>query len=191
MKRGLLIVISGPSGVGKGTVREKLFSEGNHGLVYSISMTTRLARPTEQNGVDYYFVSKEEFMDRVEDGKMLEWAEFVNNYYGTPLDYVEELRNQGKNVVLEIEVQGAMQVREKVEDAVFIFLAPPSLEELRNRIINRGTESLEKINARLEKGAKEMGLQSEYDHVVVNDTVDNAVAQILEIIDNEINKEGM
>jgi guanylate kinase len=183
--RGNLYVLSGPSGVGKGTVRAALFENHNHQLVYSISMTTRKPREGEVDGVDYYFVDKEEFLRRVEEGLMLEWAEFVGNYYGTPLDYVEKTRDEGKNVFLEIECQGAMQVKEKVKDAILLFLAPPSLEELTNRLKGRGTESEEVIQKRLNKATEEMELREHYDYVVVNNTVDGAVSDILDIIEKE------
>ncbi|MDY2902001.1 MAG: guanylate kinase, partial [Bacilli bacterium] len=123
-ERGLLIVISGPSGVGKGTVRNALFQREGHNLVYSISMTTRAPRNGETNGKEYYFVSREEFEERIKNNQFLEYAEFVGNYYGTPLDKVEDNLNEGNEVVLEIEVQGAMQVRKKKRDAIFIFIAP-------------------------------------------------------------------
>ncbi|MBQ3253790.1 MAG: guanylate kinase, partial [Acholeplasmatales bacterium] len=123
--RGLLVVISGPSGVGKGTVRKALFDMKNHNLTYSVSMTTRKIRPGEVDGKDYYFVSKEEFEKKIEDGKFLEYAEFVGNYYGTPLDKVNEKLDAGNEVVLEIEVEGAQQVKEKMPDCVMIFIVPP------------------------------------------------------------------
>lgn len=185
-KKGLLIVLSGPSGVGKGTVREHLFNTNTFdNLRYSISMTTREPRAGEINGVHYYFVSKNEFLLRIEEGKMLEWAEFVGNYYGTPLDYVEKTRNEGYHVFLEIEVQGAMQVKEKVNDALMIFLAPPSIDELRNRILGRGTESIEVANARLKKAEAEIDKSDEYDYVVVNNQVEEAALSIVDIINKE------
>ena len=165
--RGLLIVLSGPSGVGKGTVRKALFNMPGHNLEYSISMTTRKQRPGEVNGKDYYFVSREEFEKRIEEGKFLEYAEFVGNYYGTPLDLVNEKLAQGKEVVLEIEVQGALQVREKCPEAVFIFLAPPSKQALYDRLHSRGTESEEVIEQRVTKANKEFQLAYKYDYIVV------------------------
>ena len=180
--RGLLIVLSGPSGVGKGTVRKALFNMPGHNLEYSISMTTRKQRPGEVNGKDYYFVSREEFEKRIEEGKFLEYAEFVGNYYGTPLDLVNEKLAQGKEVVLEIEVQGALQVREKCPEAVFIFLAPPSKQALYDRLHSRGTESEEVIEQRVTKANKEFQLAYKYDYIVVNDTVENAADRIMAII---------
>lgn len=180
--RGLLIVISGPSGVGKGTVRRALFERANHNLEYSVSMTTRPPREGEVHGKDYYFVTREEFERYIKEGKLLEYAEFVNNYYGTPLEYVEERLAQGKEVVLEIEVQGAMQVREKIPDAVFIFIAPPSRKALRERITKRATEPEEIINQRMEKAEREFYMAHMYDYIVVNDTVENAADRIMAII---------
>jgi guanylate kinase len=185
MEKGLLIVVSGPSGVGKGTVREQLFNTPNHNLHYSISMTTRLPREGEIDGIDYFFVTKDEFLERVKNDDMLEWAEFVGNYYGTPLEYVEKSRLQGKDVVLEIEVQGAMQVKNKVNDGLFVFLAPPSIEELENRLLTRGTEELDVIKKRIDKARNELPLADSYDYVVVNDDVHRAAKEILDIIDRE------
>jgi guanylate kinase len=180
--RGLLIVISGPSGVGKGTVRKALFDMPNHDLIYSVSMTTRAPRPGEVDGVDYYFVSKEEFLKRISENKFLEWAEFVGNYYGTPLDKVEEQLENGKEVVLEIEVEGALQVREKSKDAVFIFIVPPGKKALYERLIKRGTDTPEMIKKRMEKADREFMLAHKYDYIVVNDDVNNAADRIMAII---------
>lgn len=180
--RGLLVVISGPSGVGKGTVRKALFSMNNHDLVYSVSMTTRKPREGEVDGKDYYFVSKEEFLKRIEEKQFLEYAEFVGNYYGTPLDKVEERLDQGHEVVLEIEVEGALQVREKAKDAVFIFIAPPSKKALYDRLKKRGTESDEVILSRMQKADREFMLAHKYDYIVVNDDVNNAADRIMAII---------
>ncbi|MCR5705594.1 MAG: guanylate kinase [Acholeplasmatales bacterium] len=180
--RGLLIVLSGPSGVGKGTVRKALFNMPGHNLEYSISMTTRKQRPGEVDGKDYYFVSREEFEKRISEGKFLEYAEFVGNYYGTPLDLVNEKLAKGNEVVLEIEVQGALQVREKCPDAVFIFLAPPSKQALYDRLRSRGTESEDVIEQRVQKANKEFQLAYKYDYIVVNDTVENAADRIMAII---------
>ncbi|MDF2699369.1 MAG: gmk [Haloplasmataceae bacterium] len=180
--RGLLIVISGPSGVGKGTVRKALFAREKHNLEYSVSMTTRKPREGEVDGIDYYFVNRDEFQQRINDGKLLEYAEFVGNYYGTPIDYVENRLVAGKEVVLEIEVQGAMQVREKMPDAVFIFIVPPSKRALRDRITKRATESEEIINQRMEKAEREFNMAHKYDYIVVNDTVENAADRIMAII---------
>lgn len=180
--RGLLVVISGPSGVGKGTVRKALFSMPNHNLVYSVSMTTRQMRPGEKDGVDYYFVSREEFEKRIEEGKFLEHAEFVGNYYGTPLDKVNERLEAGNEVVLEIEVEGALQVKRKVPDCVMIFIVPPGKQALYDRLRKRGTESEEIIEARIEKANREFKLAKYYDYIVVNDEVNNAADRIMAII---------
>ncbi len=180
--KGILIVISGPSGVGKGTVRSALFQMGGHDLVYSISMTTRKPRVNEVHGREYYFVSHEEFENYIEEGKMLEYAEFVDHYYGTPYDKVKQQLDSGKEVVLEIEVQGASQVREKMKDAILIFIAPPSMEDLYKRLTTRGTESQEVIQARIEKAKREINLAYMYDYIVVNDTVENAADKIMAII---------
>ncbi len=180
--RGLLIVISGPSGVGKGTVRKALFARPDHNLVYSISMTTRSPRIGETNGIEYHFVSKEEFEKQIEQGNLLEYAEFCDNYYGTPLDKVNEQLESGQEVVLEIEVQGAMQVKEKMPDGVYIFIAPPSLKALEERLQHRGTENQEIIKKRLEKARNEIKIAEEYGYIVVNDTVDNAADRIMAII---------
>jgi len=181
-KKGLLIVISGPSGVGKGTVRKALFERVGQNLVYSISMTTRSPRDGEIDGVDYYFVSHEEFEKQIEKGNLLEYAKFVGNYYGTPYDLVEKQLNEGHEVVLEIEVQGAMQVKAKKPDAVFIFIAPPSYKALEHRLRQRGTESDEVIKERLEKAEREIIQAPAYDYIVVNDDVNNAADRIMAII---------
>ena len=180
--KGLLIVLSGPSGVGKGTVREALFKIPGHNLVYSVSMTTRLPREGEVDGREYFFVSKDEFEKNIQEGKMLEYAKFVGNYYGTPMDEVNKQLSLGNEVVLEIEVQGALQVREKCHDAVFIFIAPPSIDALYKRLKKRGTDSEEMIKERIEKAQKEIKLAYKYDYIVVNDSVENAADRIMAII---------
>lgn len=180
--RGLLVVISGPSGVGKGTVRKALFNMPKHNLVYSVSMTTREKREGEVDGVDYYFVSKEEFTKRRKEGKFLETAEFVGNYYGTPLDKVNEQLDQGNEVVLEIEVEGAIQVKRKVPDCVMIFIVPPGKQALYDRLKRRGTESDEVIEERIAKANREFKLAHLYDYIVVNDEVNNAADRIMAII---------
>ncbi|MFV0381239.1 MAG: guanylate kinase [Breznakia sp.] len=178
MKKGLLIIISGPSGVGKGTVREYFMQDASLHLTYSISMTTRQPRQNEKEGIDYLFVSKQEFEKAIEAGDLLEWAEFVGNYYGTPLSQVEKLRNEGKNVVLEIEVQGAQQVSEKVPDAISIFMISPTMKELENRIRGRKSEAEEIIQERLAKAENEMKLISDYKYVVCNDDPELAAQYI-------------
>ncbi|MFA5692456.1 MAG: guanylate kinase [Acholeplasmataceae bacterium] len=180
--RGLLVVVSGPSGVGKGTVRKALFDMKGHNLVYSISMTTRPPRNDETDGVDYYFVDEKTFLKNIKEDRFLEWAKFVGHYYGTPKDKVEDYLDKGKEVVLEIEVDGALQVREKMKEAVFIFLVPPSKEALYNRLVERGTENPELIKDRFEKAQKEFLLAYKYDYIVVNDDVNNAADRIMAII---------
>lgn len=182
MKKGLLIVISGPSGVGKGTVRAKFMDDPELNLAYSISMTSRAKRPGETEGVDYYYVSKERFEEAIANDELLEYAEFVGNYYGTPLEKVEEQRKAGKNVVLEIEVEGAAKVREKCPDALSIFIIPPSIEELERRIRGRKTEAEEVIQQRLAKAEREMKMASLYRYTVCNDDADLAAKIIKTII---------
>ncbi|MGE8204139.1 guanylate kinase [Heyndrickxia sp. NPDC080065] len=184
-EKGLLIVLSGPSGVGKGTVRKAIFSQGNTKFEYSISMTTRKPREGEVDGVDYFFKSREEFEALIKQDKLLEYAEYVGNYYGTPIDYVKDTLDSGKDVFLEIEVQGAKQVREKFPEGLFIFLAPPSLSELQSRIVTRGTESDDLINNRMKEARKEIELMSLYDYVVENDKVEAACERINSIVQAE------
>ncbi len=181
-EKGILIVLSGPSGVGKGTVRKAVFSQENTSFEYSISMTTRAPRAGEVDGMDYFFKTREEFESLIQQGKLLEYAEFVGNYYGTPVDYVRETLDKGKDVFLEIEVQGAQQVRQKFPDGLFIFLAPPSLKELKNRIVTRGTESEDIINNRLKVAREEIEMMHLYDYVVENDEIDHAVERINAIV---------
>ena len=184
MKKGLLIILSGPSGVGKNCVRQEIMKSGKVDLTYSISMTTRQPREKEVNGVDYYFVSREEFQKNIDEGNFLEWASFVGNFYGTPKDKVEELRNQGKNVFLEIEINGANQVMSKIHDdrVISFFLMPPSIKQLENRIRKRQTESEEIIQERLQKGEKEMTMTENYDYIVINDKISRAAQEIIDII---------
>lgn len=184
MKKGLLIILSGPSGVGKGTVRRYIMDNFDLPICYSISMTTRPQREKEVEGVDYYFVTPEEFQKNIDANNFLEWEEFVGNRYGTPKDKVEELRNQGKHVLLEIEVNGAGEVMSKVNDdrVISFFLMPPSLEALESRIRRRKTESENIIKERLDKGKKEMTMTAQYDYVVLNDNVARASQEIVDLI---------
>lgn len=188
MKKGLLIILSGPSGVGKGTVRKHVMKDHSLRLFYSISMTTRTPRPNEENGKDYYFVDKETFQKNIDEGNFLEWAEFVGNRYGTPKDKVEQWREEGKNVFLEIEVNGATQVLNSIKDegVVSIFLVPPSLKDLEKRIRSRRSESEEIIQKRLEKGKNELQYASMYKYQVLNDRVTRAANEICSIIRKEI-----
>jgi guanylate kinase len=184
-KRGLLIVLSGPSGVGKGTVRKELFTQSNTNYEYSVSMTTRSPREGEVDGEDYFFKSREEFEQLIDQGKLLEYAEYVGNYYGTPLDYVNATLDAGRDVFLEIEVVGAAQVRELVPDGLFIFLAPPSLSALEARLIGRGTETVDVIKSRVLKAREDLELMNLYDYVVENDEVQNACERINAIVTAE------
>ncbi|MEG0267519.1 MAG: guanylate kinase [Carnobacterium sp.] len=183
--RGLLIVLSGPSGVGKGTVRKAIFEQEENDLEYSISMTTRKAREGEIDGIDYFFRTKEQFEDLIEKDGLLEYAEYVGNYYGTPLDYVNQTLASGRDVFLEIEVQGALQVRKKMPEGIFIFLTPPGLVELKSRIVGRGTDESSVIESRMEKAVEEINLMQHYDYAVENDKVENAVTKIKNIIECE------
>ena len=189
MKKGLLIIISGPSGVGKGTVRRKVMEDTSLNLAYSVSMTTRAPRKKEVDGVDYFFVSAAEFQRNIDEGGFLEWAEFVGNRYGTPKSYVEKLRNEGKNVILEIEVEGAKQVLRQFpgDELTSIFLIPPSFEELEMRIRRRRSEPEAIIQERLNKARREMNLKYQYRFIVLNDDVDRAAAEIIDIIHSRIN----
>jgi guanylate kinase len=180
--RGLLVVISGPSGVGKGTIRKALFGMPDNNFVYSVSMTTRKPRPGEVDGVDYFFVTRQEFEERIRSGDLLEYAEFVGEYYGTPKAYIEKQLLDGKEVIIEIEVQGALQVREKMPEAVFVFIVPPSKQALIDRLTKRASENPEVIQKRLEKAEREYNLAYKYDYIVVNDDVYNAADRIYAII---------
>ncbi|WP_017727252.1 guanylate kinase [Halalkalibacterium ligniniphilum] len=183
-EKGLLIVLSGPAGVGKGTVCNALRQEETE-IQYSVSATTRSPRAGEVDGVNYFFKSREEFEKMIEQDELLEWAEYVGNYYGTPIDYVRETMNNGQDIILEIEVQGALKVRDKFPDGVFIFLMPPSLAELRSRIVGRGTETEDVINQRMTVAKEEIDMMKKYDYVVENDEVHLAVERIKSIVTAE------
>ncbi|OXM85862.1 guanylate kinase [Paenibacillus rigui] len=182
--RGILIVLSGPSGVGKGTVCKALRSCTPE-LIYSVSATTREPREGEVEGVNYFFKSREQFQQLIHDDQVLEWAEYVGNYYGTPRKFVEDTLNAGKDIILEIEVQGALKVKQKFAEGVFIFLLPPSMDELENRIVGRGTESEESIRSRMSVAMDEIRLMEHYDYAIVNDRVENACSRIKSIIEAE------
>lgn len=176
-----LLVISGSSGVGKGTVIKSLLEKCSN-INLSISCTTRNPRPGEIDGVNYFFLSKEEFKASIDSNDFLEWAEFSENFYGTRKSYIEKCLNNNQNVLLEIETQGALQVKAKMPEAVLIFIAPPSIEELEARLRGRHTETEEVIQKRLNFVKLEMENSKKYDYIVVNDTVENAVNKIIEII---------
>lgn len=183
-EKGLLIVLSGPSGVGKGTVCGALREHDTH-IRYSVSATTRSPREGEQEGVNYFYKSKDEFKRMINEGELLEYAQYVDNYYGTPRQYVEQMINKGHDVILEIEVQGALQVKETFPEGVFIFLMPPDLKELRSRIEGRGTETKELIDNRMSVAKDEIDLMDKYDYVVENDEVELAVERIKAIVTAE------
>ncbi len=184
-QEGLLIVVSGPSGAGKGTICKRLL-EKNPNLGYSISATTRAPRTGEVNGVNYWFLSKEEFQKMIAEDGLLEWAEVYGNYYGTPAQKVRDSLAEGKNILLEIDTQGAALVRDKFPEGVYIYILPPSLEELKRRIIGRGTDSAESIERRLSCAREEMSCVTEqYNYLVLNDEVELAVKRMETIIEAE------
>lgn len=189
MKKGLLIVYSGVSGVGKGTILAELMPMEDLNLAYSVSMTTRKPREGEIEGVNYFFVSKKRFLEAVKNGELLEHARFVDNDYGTPKEYVERMREEGKNVILEIEIKGAKQVMEKCPDALSIYIVPPSLEELERRLRERSTEDVQTIMKRVSKARQELEDIDFYEHVVCNDDLGKAVEEIRQIILNRIAEE--
>ncbi len=172
--RGLLIVLSGPSGVGKGTLLKEIMNR-NSSIFVSVSATTRCPREGEIDGVNYHFVTKDDFRSMVENGDMLEYAMYSGNFYGTPKSTVEEELAKGHDVVLEIEVQGAMQIKEKLKEAVLLFVMPPSYEELKNRLAGRGTETEQEIKCRLDAAKEEIAKATRYDYVIVNDDLNDAV----------------
>ena len=187
MEKGLLIVLSGPSGAGKGTVlREVLNRDSN--VCVSISCTTRKPRRGETDGVHYYFKTQEEFKEMLKNGEFLEHAQVYDEMYGTPLFAVEEKRNQGKDVVLEIDVQGALEVRKQVEDAILVFVMPPGMEELKKRLTERDTETEEQIENRFAAAYNEMKMRDHYDYIIVNNDIDDAADSFLEIIEKEHGK---
>ena len=179
--RGLLIVMSGPSGAGKGTIC-KSFLERNSEVAISVSATTRSPRNGEVDGINYYFMSKEQFKEKIEANDFLEYAEVYDNFYGTPKSNVEQLLESGKDVILEIDIQGALKVKENTEEGVFIFILPPSMEELKARIIKRGSETPESLMKRFKSAYKEINFISRYNYAVVNDEVETAVDKLEAII---------
>lgn len=188
MKKGLLIVYSGPSGVGKSTILHEVLKDESLNLEFSVSMTTRLPREGEIDGKDYFFVSKETFKKAIEEDKFLEHARYVGNYYGTPRDYVEQERNKGKNVILEIDVQGGLQVIEKCSDCISIFIMPPSIDELRSRLSGRGTEKEEVVNKRIDEAQREINQGSIYKYHVVNNEIETSIKEVSDILKKEMAK---
>ena len=182
--KGVLLVISGPSGAGKGTICKELI-EKHDNIYISVSATTRSPRAGEVDGVNYYFLTKDEFKDKVESNGFIEYANVHGNYYGTPKLNVEKMLNEGKNVILEIDIQGALQVKDNFEEGVFIFILPPSMEELKRRIIKRGSETEESLMTRFKNAYKEINYVSKYNYAVVNDTLDLAVSKVEAIINAE------
>lgn len=184
-KKGILIVLSGFSGSGKGTIMKELMKKYSDRYALSISATTRQPRPGETDGVEYFFKTKEQFEEMIAQDKLIEYARYVENYYGTPKSYVEEQLASGKDVILEIEIQGALKVKEKFPDTVLLFVTPPSAEALKERLTGRGTETAEVIASRLSRAVEEAEGIEEYDYLVVNDVLENCVEEVHAIIQNE------
>ena len=184
MSKGVLTVVSGFSGAGKGTVMKRLIQKYDD-YALSISVTTRKPREGERDGIEYLFKTKEEVETMIENDEFLEYARYVDNYYGTPRFYVEEMLAKGKNVILEIEIQGAMQIKAKNPEAVLVFVTPPSFEELRNRLVGRGTETADVIESRLRRASEEAEGMPSYDYILVNDQVEDCVDRLHQIILSE------
>ena len=181
-KKGKLFIFSGVSGVGKNTILKDVLDDDKLNLVYSISMTTRNMRHNEMNGVNYFFVSREKFQKAIDNKELLEWAEFCGNLYGTPKTFVDQQLENGKNVILEIEVKGALNVMKERPDAITIFILPPSLEELERRLHARATESDDTIFRRLKEAKKELRFKEHYDYLVVNDKLEETIDKVKKII---------
>ncbi len=182
-KRGILIVISGFSGAGKGTVVKRIMEKYSDAYALSISMTTRSPRTGEVDGEHYFFVSKEQFEKTISEDGLIEHANYCGNYYGTPKAYVEKQLSEGKNVILEIEIQGALLVKEKFPETLLLFVTPPGAEELKRRLVGRGTETMEQIDARMKRAIDEAPIMDKYDYIVVNDEVEKCVDKIHELVD--------
>ena len=189
MKKGLLIVYSGPSGVGKSTILAEVLKQEDLRLSFSVSMTTREPREGEEEGVDYFYVDKKTFEKAIEEDRFLEYATYVGNYYGTPRAFVDEKRNEGRNVMLEIDVQGGLQVMEKCPEAISIFIEPPSLEVLKERLIGRGTDPMDVIEQRAGRATSEIEKSISYKYHVVNDDLQVAVDEVIAIIRKEMEEQ--
>lgn len=181
MSKGFLLIVSGPAGTGKGTVCKELL-ERNEDIIYSISATTRQPRIGEEDGVNYFFIDDKKFKNMIEKDDFLEYAHVHTNYYGTPKNFVMDQVEKGEIVLLEIDVQGALQIKRNYSEAIFIFLLPPTMEELKNRIIKRGTETTEDIERRYKNAFKEIEFLGKYDYFVINDKIENAVQDVESII---------
>lgn len=184
MNKGILVVVSGFSGAGKGTVMKRLM-EKYDGYALSVSATTRKPRPGEEDGREYFFRTRDEFEKLIEEDALLEHARYVENYYGTPRSYVEEQLQAGRNVILEIEIQGAMKIKEKIPEALLVFVTPPTVEELERRLTGRGTETAQVITDRLARAGEEAEGMGQYDYILVNDTVEECVDHLHQIIVSE------
>ncbi|MCL2684249.1 MAG: guanylate kinase [Synergistaceae bacterium] len=181
MKRGVLFIISGPAGVGKGTLRKGLFTEMPD-IVYSISYTTRDRRHGERDGLDYHFISKSGFEQLIKSGEFLEWAEVHGNYYGTRRSDIERVLNEGRDVLLEIDVQGWRQIKSRLPEAIGIFITVPSLDHIESRLEDRGTETQDQLDIRLRNAVMEMRHAREYDHVIINDDLRRATDELVELV---------
>lgn len=184
-KKGILTVVSGFSGSGKGTIMKQLIEEHPDTYALSISATTRAPRTGERHGKEYFFVSTEEFEQMIQEGELIEYAQYVNHYYGTPKDYVQRQLEQGKDVILEIEIQGALKVKEAYPDTLLLFVSPPSAKELKDRLVGRGTEEESVIDMRLSRAWQEAQGVENYDYFVINDDLSECVQQVHSIIQNE------
>lgn len=188
-QQGILVVVSGFSGAGKGTLMKELLKRyDNYAL--SISATTRSPREGETDGKEYFFVSKDRFQDMIAQGQLIEYAQYVNHYYGTPKEYVESQMAAGKDVILEIEIQGALKVKKRFPDTLLLFVTPPSAQELKRRLVGRGTETIEVINARLHRAAEEAAGMEAYDYLLINDEIDRCVEQMHQLIQLQHNRTG-
>ena len=186
--KGILVVVSGFSGSGKGTIMKRLMKDYGEYYALSVSATTRAPRPGEEHGIDYFYVSTDEFRRMIENGELIEYAQYVNNYYGTPKQYVEEQMQLGRSVILEIEMQGARKIKEQFPDTVLMFVSAPTAEEIRHRLYGRNTESTEVINARMHRAYEESLDVDCYDYLVINDDLESSVRCVHNIIQNECNR---